>query len=792
MGSWLFRSYLFGQLLAIVGLGFLGEESWTRVIWQVVVGAGSCAVAVVGMRRHRPGGAAAFYLFGAGVFLNAAGLLVEAIVTRVFKVNSSPSLADAFWLAIYPGLIGGMGLLIRHRQAQRDWATLIDTTIIALGLGLLSWVFIIRPVASSAGSGLLALIAVVAYPVADLVVLAMMVRLLLGGGKRNAAFFLMIAAVVSLLLVDVGWAVIAQVGRAPPALHLVLSAGSLLAFALIGAAALHPSVREIAQPMPRPEGLGRGLLAGLALASLTAPAVLMWQTSHGQITDGRAIAVSSAALFLLVVARMRGLLRRLEERTRELGARNRSTRLVLDTINQGLVRVASDGSVFEERSAMVDRWFGPCAGRPRLCDYLEPLDPIFAASFQLGHEALQEGILPPEVVLQQLPAQLRAAGRHFTVSYLPVHDHDRADRAGGLLLVINDVTESLTLARHEAEQRELLALSQAWSRDRAGLLRFFDDSDRLLAETLSAAAPIDRRRALHTLKGNTSLLGLNVMAQLCHDTEDRLETGSEARPALEALHARWRQLREVVATLGGDREHDLWEIDERELASLSSLVGSGLPRSRIMRRLAAWRCERVERSLARLARHARALAARLGKGDLLVDIDAGGLRLDPARWGAFWSEMVHVVNNAVDHGLEAPESRRAAGKPAQPRLRLSAQVTGQALVIALEDDGVGVDWDAIAEKAAGLGMPSATRADLLAALLTPGVSTQSRATMVSGRGMGMAAVRARVDALGGKIAVTSECGHGTTWRFSFPLSALSEAERENAVPVEEPAAVGAR
>jgi uncharacterized protein YaeQ len=573
MRARLWNGYLVAAVAAIGGFAFLAEESWARVVWQVAVGALVSAVVIVGMRRHRPRGAAAFYLFGAGVFLNGSGLLVEAVSTKLFGVTATPSLADVFWLAIYPGLVLGMWHLIRHRQAQRDWATRIDTTVIAVGLGLLAWVFIIRPGAGSAGPSRLALIAVVAYPIGDLVVLALMVRLLLGGGERNASFFCLIAAALTLLLVDVGWAIVAPVGRAGPILHLVLSSGSLLAYLLVGAAALHPSVQEIARASPRSERVGPALVVGLAGASLMAPAVLLWQSSHRHVTDGGAIGLCSAVLFLLVVARMLGLLHRLEERSHEIDERNRSARRMLDTINQGLVRVAADGRLFEERSAMIDRWFGAFAGRPRLADYLRPIDAAFADTFVRAQAGLHDR--PLGQVLARLPARLRAGRRELSVSYLAVDD-------GGLLLVIDDITERLALARHQAEQSERLALSQAWSRDREQALRFFDETGARLAR---AASP-EGRDLLVGLEGDLAKAGFAVMARLCREAA-QADAASVAR---EALRARWRQLADLLASFGQLRG-DTLEVDARELTELSAAIARGLPPREIAARLSSWRAQ---------------------------------------------------------------------------------------------------------------------------------------------------------------------------------------------------------
>jgi HPt (histidine-containing phosphotransfer) domain-containing protein len=712
--------------------------------------------------------------------MNVTGTGVERLLNTWSLKLDPPTWADAFWLMIYPAWITGMSLLIRRRGAGRDRATLIDSTIITVGLGLLSWVFLIRPQATHLDTTLLARAALTAYPLGDLVVLALMVRLLVGGGSRALSFKLMIGALLSLLAGDLVWAIFSQIGFDPSTLvQRLLGANFQVAYALVGAAALHPSVQEVARPAPREAHLGPLLLVGLALASLIAPALLLFQTARHDVVDGAAIALSSAALFLLVVVRMAQLLRRIEERTRELAERNRSARQVLDTVTEGLLRVGRDGRLIEERSVMIDRWFGSFEAGIPLADYLGRIDATFAESFRLGLEAWVEGTLPAELCLDQLPRHLRAGRREFTVDYLPV----AGDRAGeGLLLVINDVTETRRLAQQEAEQRELLAISHGLARDRAGLLALFDEVTDLLEQAASGRDLPTTLRILHTIKGNTALASLDVIARLCHDAETELEEGAgiPVAPVLARLRARWQILTAALRDLIGDRRPDAIEVRKRELEQLADELARGLPVGQAIERLWSWRCEPVARPLTRLSSHARALAAKLGKGELEVVIEAADLRLDAERWRPLWSELVHVVNNAVDHGLEPPEERKAADKAARPRLRLAARLQEDALVIEVQDDGRGIDWEAIRRSAAPLGLPHQTSSDLAAALLAVGVSSRGSVGLVSGRGVGMSAVAARARELRGEVGIESRTGTGTTVRLSFPLSAL--APHEGAAP----------
>jgi hypothetical protein len=712
----------------------------------------------------------AFYLFAAGVLSNSTGILVASILRSPAQIVDATSLVDAFWIALFPALVGGMALIVRQRSAERDWASLVDAAIITTGFGLLSWVFIIRPAATDPRLGLLGRATAVAYPVGDLVILGMMLRVVLGGGLRVGALRLMVMALLSFLASDVGWAALSHLDIEPGqfAQH-VLESGSMLGYALFGAAALHRSASKITETSERPRAsLSPLLLVGLTAASLTAPAVLAFQVARQRVTDGGAIALCATVLFLLVVVRMAQLVRRVEERTRELAERNRAMRRVLDTVNEGLLRVGQDGTLQLERSARIDAWFRPFDAPVPFARYVREFDPDFAAHFQLGHEALLEGFLPAEVCLAQLPSRLRSRGSDYKVSYLPVADGDKPD---GLLVVIEDVTEQVQRADKEARQRELLAMFQALTRDRQGFASFLDEASRIVEELTSTTVDLPaQRRLLHTLKGITSMVSLDHMVRLCQIAEEELQDDASARQAaIEGIRDRWLALAGEFQMLLGDSALDAIAVQSKEVDALLTEIAQGLPGAAVAQRIAAWRDEPIERPLARLGNYARALASRLGKGEANIVLEGHGVRLDHDRWAPLWSELVHVVRNAVDHGWETPDERRAAGKPSHPKLRIGATLRAQELAIELEDDGRGIDWDAIRAAAKERGLPAGDENDLIAALLSAGVSARKEVGPVSGRGVGMSAVLTRVRELAGRIEVSTRKGVGTCWRLFFPV-----------------------
>ncbi len=136
--------------------------------------------------------------------------------------------------------------------------------------------------------------------------------------------------------------------------------------------------------------------------------------------------------------------------------------------------------------------------------------------------------------------------------------------------------------------------------------------------------------------------------------------------------------------------------------------------------------------------------------------------------------LVHMVRNALDHGLESPDVRTSAGKSATGSLHLRAYHEGSNIVIELQDDGRGIDPAKILKKAMEKGVVAAnatlTRDEILTLIFAPGFSTAEKVTAVSGRGVGMDVVKRNIEKLRGKIEISSEVGHGSTFKIKLPLT----------------------
>jgi two-component system chemotaxis sensor kinase CheA len=219
---------------------------------------------------------------------------------------------------------------------------------------------------------------------------------------------------------------------------------------------------------------------------------------------------------------------------------------------------------------------------------------------------------------------------------------------------------------------------------------------------------------------------------------------------------------------------------QRERGASAELV-AGLDRmdrvvADLQRRGLGLRTAPLLRVVEPLPRLAREIARELGK-QVEVELRGAELEVDRAILDRLGDPLVHLVRNAVDHGLEAPDARSLAGKPAAGRIVIDARRERDHVRIALSDDGRGIDLERVKRRAIEAGLLHADLADdlppdeIASFVFRPGLSTAREVSKISGRGVGMDAVKATIEALGGSVELSSRPGLGTQTILLVPVTA---------------------
>lgn len=244
------------------------------------------------------------------------------------------------------------------------------------------------------------------------------------------------------------------------------------------------------------------------------------------------------------------------------------------------------------------------------------------------------------------------------------------------------------------------------------------------------------------------------------------------RVDVDLLDTLMRQVGELVLVrnqidrIAGAGEDQETKRSAQRLSLIASELQEGVMKTRM---------QPIEHVWSKMPRVVRDLAKMLGR-DVRIEMTGGDTELDRSLLEAVKDPLTHLVRNAVDHGIEAPDDRRRAGKRPQGLVTLRAYHSNGQVVVEITDDGAGIDPEKVGRTAVAKGLRTAgdvaamAPSELLDLLFLPGFSTAAKVTNVSGRGVGMDVVRTNIEAIGGSVDVESTVGTGTTWRMRIPLT----------------------
>ena len=292
--------YLLAGLAAVTAYYLVSNELLTAGIYTVVA-LSSVAAILVGTHLHRPSRRLPWILMALGQLLWAAADTSGRANAEV-DPDAFPTPADPVYLIGYPFVAVGIWLLIRGRRTREDRAGALDAAILTVSLGVLSWVLLARPTIATFEDSAAAAAVAVSYPIADIVLAGLLIRLVTTPGGRTWSFRLLVTALVLLIAAD----------TASSSLRLLtfdstdpIDIGWLLSYLAWGAAALHPSMVSLTATASDTETtFSRRRLAALTIAVLVAPAILAVETLIGVEPSVWAVVFGSVVVFALVMARM--------------------------------------------------------------------------------------------------------------------------------------------------------------------------------------------------------------------------------------------------------------------------------------------------------------------------------------------------------------------------------------------------------------------------------------------------------------------------------------------------------
>ncbi|MFE9775353.1 EAL domain-containing protein [Streptomyces sp. NPDC005931] len=277
----------------------------TQRLIFVAIGATGVVGILLGVLINRPAHRLPWLLLAAGNFAFASGQAAQIVLIQFHEEYVFPSIADGFYLVAYPLYAAGLLGFVRWRTSWRDHASLIDALTLTVGMALLSWIFLIEPYARIAGLTWVQKAFSIAYPLGDILVLAMLLRLLASRTGRSPSLVLLTVGTVGLLTADVAYGLIQLNGTWRTGT--VVDLGWAVLYGAWAAAALHPSMPSLTRPAARRGETSPGWLSLLTVASLIAPTILLIDAVRGVEANTGVIGAFSAVLFALVLYRLAGV-----------------------------------------------------------------------------------------------------------------------------------------------------------------------------------------------------------------------------------------------------------------------------------------------------------------------------------------------------------------------------------------------------------------------------------------------------------------------------------------------------
>lgn len=500
-----------------------------------------------------------------------------------------------------------------------------------------------------------------------------------------------------------------------------------------------------------------------------------------------------------------GMLQMLEEAFNRLQASNNTLGNLLNNAGQGMLTFGADRLVDPSYSVECLRFFGDAIAQQDVCRLLYPAQDAHSGEERefLAH-AIERIFSEPDVerrkvFLTLLPEELTLNGLTLEVKYKVLLRLGNGVPSPVMMLIITDVTEKRQLEQQFRLERNVLKMVIASRLNYNDLSECIQDyrqfcrrelPDMLEGGVVSLNRLAELLHHIHTFKGKFAQFHLLRLVDELHGLEQTIIDLRERGASSEAYRASvdaermilW--LDEDIRLLKrflGERffaSAELLTVSRQELLALEKKVLQNMSRfdcQWLLPMLRKLRYKPFRDLLASYPEYAATMAERLGRQLAPIVIEGGDILVNPQYYRGFCNALVHLVKNALEHGLEEPLERKKGGKPESGAIQCRIKLTETGLIVTFSDDGRGIAVDEIRRRALREGifeetaLNKMTEEEIIQLIFRDDFSTCQSVSRASGRGIGLAAVKKEVDKLGGTIEVKTKRDRGTTFVFSLPL-----------------------
>ncbi|WP_054693462.1 ATP-binding protein [Syntrophomonas palmitatica] len=501
-------------------------------------------------------------------------------------------------------------------------------------------------------------------------------------------------------------------------------------------------------------------------------------------------------------AELEAMTQSLAEGNHILEEKNRQLENLFNNVGQGFLSFGEDQLILNENSLECRQILGQNPAGFRLADLLYAGDEEQRDFMQeVFAKVLQESDPDKyDLYLSLLPEEIYLHGRCISIEYKKAPGY-RLDENHLIIVILTDITEKRELQRQLEEEKNMFSMVVKTIVNQQDLLKCIEDFQyfidcelpQLLKENKYFDVIVtDTLRNIHTFKGNFSQFDVSTVVEALH----KLETAIIEKRKMNAniaeiisllqnfdLFAHLDEDLKIVRSMTGQdvlQRKGNFVISEDRLIELEDYMSKILSSSQydeLLHSLKKLKYKSFKELIKSYPEYAERLASRQGKQIFPFNIEGDDILVDSDYFRDFTKSLVHIFRNSIDHGIEDIEERLALGKNPPGSISCHVMQWEQRIILSIADDGRGLNLEKIREKAVQKGLisseeaPSLSDDQLIELIFVDEFSTHEKSTLLSGRGVGLAAVRTETEKIGGKVRIINLPGQGCQFVFDLPLLA---------------------
>lgn len=492
----------------------------------------------------------------------------------------------------------------------------------------------------------------------------------------------------------------------------------------------------------------------------------------------------------------------LAEANETLEQKNSQLENLFNNVGQGFLSFSEDLLIHPESSRECLSIFRQNPAGKRLSSLFYPQDPEQKKFLDtlLGKILQEPDPVRLELYMSLLPEEINLHERCISIEYRAVQDIS-VDRRN-ILVILTDISEKRRLEASMQQEKDIFSMVIKAIMYRDDLIESITDfksfitfelQDILFSQNESDAVLAELLRIIHTFKGNFSQFETTALVGELHHLESILLEARDLDTELDRQHLLQimgqfqlmscleSDLQIIKSFLGPQffEQKDAFTISKDRLLNLEQTMQKALSPAEyqlLLPVLRSLRYKSFKELLKSYPEYVQKMASRLGKEVHPFTIQGDDLLVDSDYYHSFARSLVHVFRNCVDHGLENPETRVLNNKDEIGNVHCSIEEKNRRIIISISDDGQGIDFNRLRQRAAEMGIYSPDEAErcseehLLELIFVKEFSTQTEASLISGRGVGLWAVQAELEKIGGQVNVVSHPDTGTEFIFDLPVA----------------------